>query len=175
MATSTLTRDFLHQLFDRIPFEVLIFDNTGSILLQNEQFRKQRKLTTLEAMLATVHPDDRETNFVRWTTLLATPTSDESVIRRLSHDGTYRWFQQNIIAINDLLIGLYFDIHQYKEIHTGISHSIRNPLTSAKLKAQIAAKIAVDQRQIDVYLQIVKDMDRADEIIRELLESGQKD
>lgn len=180
MPRSVFSRDFLHQLIEHLPFEVLVFDKSGMVLFQNARSKLSGRAPSFEAFLAMIHPDDRAKSYEDWTDIFTGKTSGEdSFLRKLGKDKTYIWVQQKVIALDAFFVGVFYDVHHLRmneekraKMMSGLSHDLRNPLTSARLKAQVAARVSSDQRFIDVYLQIVKDMDRADKMICDLLDAG---
>ena len=140
------------------------------------------KLTDLESFLASVHPDDRPDVFVQWSSMLKDKIARTGEVRLFEASGNYNWYRQNVIIMDEVFVVLFTDVNEYKKtdhrrmkLLAGLSHDLRTPLTAAKLKAQMASRVSEDERLKDLSTQIVRDMDRAENLIRNILDSGKRE
>lgn len=109
------------------------------------------------------------------------------------HDGEYRWHLVRGVSIRDSLgnilrwVGANTDIHDHKKslreleeerevrhrFVTTLTHDLRTPLTASKIGAQIIArKASSDPIILKTTQRIVENMDRADNMIRDLLDAS---
>lgn len=138
-----------------------------------------------------MHPDDKNSTLLKWEECLKTGEVFETEYRFLRHsDQQYRWFLGRAVPIRDeegkimKWIGSDTDIHDQKtlfhqvaeerdlreKITASVSHDLRTPLTAAKMSAQLLMKKNSDPAVIKGAHRINENMDRADAMIRDLLD-----
>lgn len=170
--------EFLALLVKALPFPILILDRTGNVLLQSERFFINRNLTTVDDFLRLVGPEDRVA-LLRYFKAGSPSTDSGPEVRLLGADGVYFWHSVSVVPLLEFVIVCFFDRDRSRRIEerrklaiAGFSHDLRTPLTAAKLKAQAAARTSSDELIVDLARHISRDMDRADKLIRDMLDTG---
>lgn len=140
-----------------------------------------------------VHPDDLQISIDAWSESVRTGKTYEIEYRLRRKDGVYRWHLARGIPDRDLegniraWYGTNTDIHEQKEAQkrlederelrerfvAALTHDLRTPLTAAKMSAQMLERGISDPAKLQKTAGRIADhMDRADEMIRDLLDAG---
>lgn len=141
-----------------------------------------------------MHPDDVEKTWRLWKDSLETGNLFEMEQRfKRGSDGQYRWHLVRGVAVRDehgkivKWIGGNTDIHdrrvaeekllEEKEIRerfvAALSHDLRTPLTAAKMSSQMLMRsFGTDPQISKIAHRITDNMDRADRMIRDLLDAS---
>jgi PAS domain S-box-containing protein len=176
----------------------LISDANGKLLEYNQRWYDYTGLsheqTFADSGFSAVHPDDRERIFkyAEQTRRTHEPFICEYRLRR--HDGIYRWMLCRLIKVDNANengikgFGTITDIDDQKQMQFALerervmrdefvsmlTHDLRNPMSAVKMSAEMLMKNSVitDERFIHYPLRISKNINRANEMIINLLDAS---
>ncbi|WP_408096887.1 PAS domain-containing protein [Peredibacter sp. HCB2-198] len=141
-----------------------------------------------------IHPDDMEKLLSEWEKSLKSGNVYEMEFRiKKVSTGEYHWVLSRAVPVKDSKgkitkwYGTNTDIHEQKQIMkrleierdlrdrfvSALTHDLRTPLTAAKMSAQLLArKLSQDQDTQKFAIRISDSIDRADSMIRDLLDAN---
>lgn len=180
MSSIYLPPDISTYILDSLPAKIVIISPEGQILYRNNAWDSfgDFPLQTFEELLSLNHPSEVQAAREAWNRAISSQEPYDQANRLKNSSGSYIWHLEKFVPIKGNWLVTYIDVHELKSKEvirrnfiSGYSHDLRTPLTSAKLKAQLAAKQSDNVKIQDIAQQISKDMDRADKLIRDMLDT----
>lgn len=135
-----------------------------------------------------IHPEDRQSTLKKIDDAFAQDSDSylQFEYRILRPDGQLRWVQSNSQLLKGgngktLMAGTNIDITERKKAEilreqfvSTLSHDLRTPLTAARMAAQLAIRnVSNRERVIMNAAKVMESLDRADRMIRDLLDANQ--
>lgn len=181
---------------EAMPQMAFVADPQGNIIYYNKPWYEFVRLEGTEGTgwkdRPIHHPEDLQRTKLSWEESVQSGTPYEIEYRLRRHDGVYIWHLGRALPVKDadgkiqMWVGTNTDINSQKnyqndielqrnqreKLIAGLSHDLRSPLTSTKLKAHL---LKVKSSSPDVHIlaqKIAGDMDRADKMISDILDAS---
>jgi PAS domain S-box-containing protein len=187
----------LRVFVEAMPQMAFIADPSGSVTYFNQRWYEYVRMEGTEGWgwkdKPIHHFDDLQRTVLRWKEAVRTGRDYEIEYRLRRHDGEYRWHLGRAVAVRDgegkvtRWIGTNTDIHDQRilleklqderdlreRFVSTLTHDLRTPMTAARMSAQLVAK-KYDEPQVvqKIAGRIAMSMDRADGMIRDLLDAN---
>ncbi|RYZ72788.1 MAG: PAS domain-containing sensor histidine kinase, partial [Proteobacteria bacterium] len=185
------------QISNTLSLIIWTADSYGEITWANQWWYTYTGAQELSRFLAesAVHPDDQSSALSEWSRSIETGASFRREIRFLrAQDHAYRWHVVEAHPLKDeqaqviRWVGSCVDVHDQvnlvrdleqervlrEHFVAALTHDLRTPLSAAKMSSQLLSrKMPESDASRKLAIRITNNLDRADEMIRDLLDAGQ--
>lgn len=178
---------------ESVPQVIWTADAHGFLNYTNARWTEYSSSTNPAEWIKYVHPEDVERVNKIWSKSIETGAPYETEFRLLRQDGIYHWFLVRASPVRDengaitKWYGSCTDIEAHRKILTELelerelrdqfvsmlTHDLRNPLSAAKVSAQIIRRTATESEKIsNTAGRIVDNINRANKLIENLLDAN---